>query len=198
MYNAFEDYGELLEDIESDEADEMFENDEAAPRRGRGNRWGKVPTARKGNPVPQRVAQGYATKADLQATAQRLDARIATNSKAIATVDGRVRAVEGESAKIRAALKKELHERKLATDALKKGLDDQRQLALLLALLSTQDTVVMNGQNVVVDNGDQFSKLLPIMLMTGGLGGSSTGGGGLFGGDGGNLGTLAMVMALAK
>jgi hypothetical protein len=197
MYNPFEDYGELLEDIESDEADEAFESDEAAPRRGKS--WGKVPTAKRGNPVPQKVANGYATKADLNAVAQRLDGRIATNSKAIATVDGRTRAIEAEAHKLRASLKHEIAERTKATDALKKGLDDARQLAMILPLLSTQDTQVVAGvPNVVIDNGDKMSKLLPMLLLSGGFGGSSgSGGGGLFGGDGG-MGPLVMMMALSK
>ncbi|MDB5674417.1 MAG: hypothetical protein JWM65_1399 [Sphingomonas bacterium] len=196
MYNPFEDFGELLEDIESDESDEAFESDEAAPRRGKS--WGKVPTAKRGNPVPQKVANGFATKADLNAVAQRLDGRIATNSKAIATVDGRTRAIEAEAHKLRASLKHEIAERTKATDALKKGLDDARQLAMILPLLSTTETVTIGTQqNVVVDNGDQMSKLLPIMLLSGGFGGSSgSGGGGMFG-DGG-MGPLVMMMALAK
>ncbi|HSI16950.1 MAG TPA: hypothetical protein VK980_04215 [Sphingomonas sp.] len=198
MYNPFEDYGELLEDVESDEAfDEAFESDEAA--RGRGKPRLRVPTARRGNPVPQKVASGFATKAELQATAQRLDARIATNSKAITTVDGRTRAIEGEAAKLRASLKHEIAERTKATDALKKGLDDARQLAMILPLLSTQDTQTVGGvPNVVIDNGDKMSKLLPMLLLSGGFGGSSgSGGGGLFGGDGG-MGPLVMMMALSK
>jgi len=193
MYNPFEDYGELLEDIESDESDEAY--DEAVKKHPK---FGKVPTAKHGNPVPQKVANGFATKADLNAVAQRLDGRIATNSKAIATVDGRTRAIEAEAHKLRASLKHEIAERTKATDALKKGLDDARQLAMILPLLSTTETVTIGTQqNVVVDNGDQMSKLLPIMLLSGGFGGSSgSGGGGMFG-DGG-MGPLVMMMALAK
>lgn len=198
MYNPFEDFGELLEDIESDESDEAFESDEAVRGRGRGRPMPRVPTAKRGNPVPQPVAHGYATKAELNATAQRLDARIATNSKAITTVDGRTRAIESETHKLRASLKHEVAERTKATDALKKGLDDARQLAMILPLLSTTDTTTVAGTpNVVIDNGDQMSKLLPILLLSGGLGGSSGSGGGMFGGDGG-IGPLVMLMALTK
>jgi hypothetical protein len=198
MYNPFEDFGELLEDIESDESDEAFESDEAVRGRGRPMPRPRVPTAKRGNPVPQPVAGGYATKAELNATAQRLDARIATNSKAITTVDGRTRAIESETHKLRASLKHEVAERTKATDALKKGLDDARQMAMILPLLSTTDTQEVGGvKNVVVDNGDQMSKLLPILLLSGGFGGSSGSGGGMFGGDGG-IGPLVMLMALTK
>jgi hypothetical protein len=200
MFNSFEDFGELLEDVESDEAyDEAFESDEAVRRRGRPMPRPRVPTAKRGNPVPQPVAGGYATKAELNATAQRLDARIATNSKAITTVDGRTRAIESETHRLRASLKHEVAERIKATDALKKGLDESRQMAMILPLLSTTDTTTVAGTpNVVIDNGDQMSKLLPILMLSGGFGGSSgSGGGGMFGGDGG-IGPLVMLMALTK
>lgn len=199
MYDSFEDFGELLEDVESDEAyDEAFESDEAVRRRGRPMLRPRVPTAKRGNPVPHPVATGYATKAELNATAHRLDARIATNSKAISTIDGRTRTIESETHKLRATLKHEVAERIKATDALKKGLDESRQMAMILPLLSTTDTTTVAGTpNVVVDNGDQMSKLLPILLLSGGFGGSSGSGGGMFGGDGG-IGPLVMLMALTK
>jgi hypothetical protein len=208
MYGSYgaglEDYPDFaggFEADEADEADELFEFDEA---RGRGRSRGKVPTAKRGNPVPQPAGQGYATKAELQATAQRLDGRIATNSKAITTLDGRTRTIEGEVGRLGTTLKREVAERKTVTDALKRGLDESRQIAMLLPLLSTTETKTVDGvPNVVVDSGDKFSKLLPILLLSGGFGGfgSSPGtgqqGGGLLGGDGG-IGTLAIVMALSK
>lgn len=201
MYNfGAEDFPEfLIEDTEDTEGEELF-GIEAAARGGRAR--GPVPTAKRGNPVPQSPQQGYATKAELQATASKLDGRIATNSKAIATVDARARNLEAETGKIGSALKKEIAERKAATQALQRGLDDQRQIAMLLPLLSTTTTQTVDSvPNVMIDNGDQFSKILPILLLSGGFGGSaSTPGqstGGLFGGDGG-IGTLALVMALTQ
>ena len=72
---------------------------------------------------------------------------------------------------------------------------------MLLPLLSTQETVTIGAQpNVVIDSGDQLSKLLPILLLSGGFGGASggSGSGGLFGGGGdGGIGTIALVLALA-
>jgi hypothetical protein len=142
----------------------------------------------------------------LKATADALDAKIATNSKAITTVEGRTRALDAENTRMRVALKREIAERKTATDSLKKGLDEARQIAMILPLLSTTDTVTVTDgnmnqvSNVVVDNGDNFSKLLPILLLSGGFGGGSgTGTGGLFGSDGGGgIAMLAMVMAMTK
>jgi|GEM_PF-2437086 len=206
MFQNFEDFGEFVEDIEADEADEFFyEADEAAARRRpTPPRPGRIPTAKRGNPVPQKVAAGYATKAELQATAQRLDGRIAINSKAITGVDGRVRGVEAETGKMKVVLAREVRERKAATEALKKSLDEQRQLSMLLPLLSTQETTTIGDvENVVIDSGDSLSRVLPILLMSGGLGGSAGGGGGggaggpFGGGSDGGIGTLALVLALA-
>jgi len=199
MYNLFEDYRELLEDTEDTETDEAFESDEAVRTRPRPQLRTPVRTAPRGNPVPVKKPDGFATKADLQATAQKLASRIDTNSKAITSVDGKLRHVESETGKIHAMVRKEITERKAATEALKKSLDEQRQISMLLPLLATQETATVAGvNNVVIDSGDQLSKLLPILLLSGGLGGGSGSGSGPFGGDGGGIGTLALVLAMAK
>ncbi|MEN2786468.1 hypothetical protein ACFOKI_05625 [Sphingomonas qilianensis] len=212
MFNTYEDYGELLEAVEAVEDVEDTEDyeDYESARRGRGarpiaNRFGKVATAPKGNPVPKKVADGYATKADLHVTAQRLDARIATNSKAVTTLDTRTRSIENETNKLRVEFRRELAERKAVTEALKRSLDEQRQLAVMLPLLSTQETTDALGvPNVVVDNGDQMSKLLPILLLSGGLGGNNAAAAtpgaspGMFGGNDNGMATLAIMMALTS
>jgi hypothetical protein len=206
MYNPYEDFGELLEDGETDESYFAFESDEAdfeADERARRSRMQRpaprrVNTAPRGNTVPRPSPQGYATKAELQQTAARIDAKIATNSKAVQTLDGRVRGIITENGRISAALAKEIRERKTATDALKKSIDEQRQIAMLLPLLSTYEKRTVDGvENVLVDSGDKLSSLLPILLMSGGFGGSTgSGGGGLFGGDN-SMATMAMVIALS-
>lgn len=209
MFNTavLEDYPEL---VESDEWDEfLLPGESGEARRGRGRPGaGRVRTAKRGDPVPKAPSAGYASKAELQATANRLDGRIATNSKAIEGLDRRIRAIEADQAKMRVAVKREIADRKGLTDGLRRGLDESRQMAMLLPLLSTQETQTVGGvPNVVVDSGDTFSKILPILLLSGGLGGgasasgasgasyASGGGGGLFGGDN-SIATLAIVMAL--
>ncbi len=214
MHNPYEDFSELLEADEADEsygyeADEAFgeadfEADERARRRPQRPAPRRVPTARPGSVTPRPQPQGFATRAELQQTASRLDAKIATNSKAVQTLDGRVRAAVSETSRVSAALAKEIRERKTATDALKKSIDEQRQMALLLPLLSTYEkrdivTGTETVRNVLTDNGDKLSSLLPILLMSGGLGGSGGSGGsggGLFGGDN-SMATMALVIAMA-
>jgi hypothetical protein len=209
MMDTYDSFADLIGDSMdySDFATDGESSDwsDAAPRGRGGRQFGRVPTARSGQPVPQQAASGYATKAELQATAQRLDSRIATNSKAIATVDGRTRTLATDIGKLGAEFRKEVAERKAVTEALKKGLDESRQLALLLPLLSTStttDIATASGtvKNVMVDDGDQMSKILPILLLSGGLGSSSpgtSGSGGMFGGDN-SIALLAIATALSN
>jgi hypothetical protein len=206
MFNSnyeFESFGNLLE---ADEADESYYNeaDEAAPSR-RGGRGPSRPLQKpaRGNAVPKPPAAGYATKADLQTTANRLDGRIGTVAKGMEALDKRTRVMESETARITAAVRREISERKAATASLQKAIDDTRNISMLLPLLSTQETQTVDGvDNVVIDNGDSFSKVLPILLLSGGLGGSSAtpgqgGGGGALGFGDNNVATLALVLALS-
>ena len=205
MFENFEsdEFAQLLEGVESDESDESFEydeyeSDERIRRRPRLPRP-PLPTARRGNAVARKAPPGFATKGELQATANKLDARIATNSKAIQAADKRLRANEADTGRIGTALRKEITERKAATDQLKKGLDESRQLAMLLPLLNPSKTVQIQTsegtKKVLVESDDKFSKILPILLLSGGLGGSS-GGGGLGGGDNNMLMMVALMTAM--
>lgn len=187
---------ELEELLESDEFYEYDESDEfdEARRRTPLRRRPPVRTAKRGGAVPQRPAAGFATKAELTATANRLDARIATNSTAIKTVDGRVSTLTSENAKLRADLSK-----------LQGGINDVRNMSMLMPMLSSQKTVTTTeaiggippGSKVVVDSGDSFSKMLPLLMFSGTFGGSSgsSGSGGMFGGDGGGMMMMALIMA---
>jgi hypothetical protein len=188
LETAFEtDFEGLVEsDLEFDNEDygedfgEAF--DEAAPkfrgRPARGARPGiKLPP--RGNAVPRPAPGGYATKGELAATAKRLDDRIHTTAAAVKTVETRSRAVEREVGSIGTALRKEIALRKRETAELKKGLDESRQIAMILPLIG--------GGN------DKFSKLLPVLLYSGGLN-STTGGGD---NNSGVMSTMLLAVALA-
>lgn len=183
METAFEaDFEGLIEsDFEFDEFDESDESDERARRRRIGGMFRpglKLPP--RGNITVVPPKSGYATKADLDATARRLDGRIATNSTAIKTLDGRTRSTEREVGGVSAALKKEIAFRKKETADLKKGLDESRQIAMIMPLLGGGD--------------DKFSKMLPVLLYGGMLGGGS---GTTGSGDNNSMMmTMMMVMAL--
>jgi hypothetical protein len=178
------DFEDVLEhDFESDyESDFEYDEgtwDEAAKVRPRSFRPLKAPA--KGSPTVTQPRAGFATKAELDATAKKLDARIATNTGSIKALDGRTRTMENESAKMGTALKKEIEVRKRQTTELRKGLDESRQLAMIVPLITAG-----------ADPNDKFAKMLPILLYSGAFGGSGSSG---LGGD--NQGMTMAMMALA-
>lgn len=182
MDTAFEaDFEGLIEsDFEFDEYDEFDENDERARRGRTGGRFRpglKLPP--RGNVTVVTSKPGYATKAELDATAKRLDGRIATNSTAIKTLDGRSRSTEREVGGVSAALKKEIALRKKETGDLKKGLDESRQIAMIMPMLG--------------GGTDNFSKMLPVLMYGGMLGGS----GGSTSSDSNNSMMMTMMMLMA-
>jgi hypothetical protein len=178
------DYGEFDEfDVESfDEFDvESDWSERAKPRPGQPPRRLKTPP--RGNAAVKPPRSGFATKAELDATAKKLDARIAVNSGAVKALDARTRASEASTAKMGDALRKEIALRKKETGELKRGLDESRQLAMIVPILTA---------GAAPD--DKFAKILPIMLYSGALGGS---GGGLGGSTAdGNNSMMMMAMAM--
>src|SRR5439155_22549913 len=143
---------------EVDEADELFgEHDEAdeadeasRPSRRRFPAPGR--TQRPGGTVLPRPAAGFATRAELTATANRLDLKIAQASAAIKTVDGRVRTLDSEQSRLRTALTAETKKR----EALAGQVNNLQQMSMLLPLLSTQATkTLIGGTGAVIPTGMQ-------------------------------------------
>jgi hypothetical protein len=197
-YNAEDLEGEELFSGEAEEG--IDELDEAArgPRRMRP----PIRTPRPGGNVPPRPSAGFATRAELSATASRLDAKIVQVSTGIKALDGRVRSLDNEHGKLRASLSAEAKKR----EALVGQVNNLQQMSMLLPLLSTQKTaktaVVLGpelpaGSNVVTDSGDSLSRILPMLLFSGaGSSSGQSGSGGMFGGDNNTMMMLAMVMAM--
>jgi hypothetical protein len=196
-------YPYLVEADESFEGDELYEMDEAdesdeaarKPRRMRA----PIRTPQRGGHLPAARPSGFATKADLAATANKLDAKIGIVSTGLKALDGRVRSLDSEQGKLRSSLSAETKKR----EALTGQVNNLQQMSMLLPLLSTQKTVPMkdaagNAVNGVVDNGDTLSRVLPMLLFSGAgsTSGSSSGSGGMFGGDNNTMMMLAMVMAM--
>jgi hypothetical protein len=201
-YEADEAIAEMLEGLESDEADEADFGE--APRR-----VSRVRPARPGTLFTPRPTGNYVTQVQLQAAMQKVEKQIQDNAKAITQVNGRLNTISTEQSKIVAAVKKESAERKKDTDALKRELQQTRELTAILPLLSAPKSQALTsdagglpaGTKVLVDGGDTLSTLLPLLLL-GGLGGSS-GGGGLLGGGSGGGGLdssmlLVLLLALRK
>jgi len=205
-------YPFLHQEDEGIEAEELFtegeegdEADEAIARRGRPRMRPPIRTPQRGGTVPLRPATGFATRAELTATAARLDSKIGTLSTGVKALDGRVRGLDSEVGRVRSALSAETKKR----EALAGQVNNLQQMSMILPLLTTQQTVTTDaalgtklpsGSNVVVDNGDQLSRILPMLLFssagpTSGQPGTS---GGMFGDNNNSMMMLAMAMAFSK
>ena len=186
MESLFEsDFESLIEsDFESDfEYDEYDEWDERAPRRKKPTSFRPgLKTAPRGNATVRAPKSGFATKAELDATAKKLDGRIATNATAIKTLDRRTQTAEREVSSMGNALRKEIALRKKETGELRKGLDESRQIAMLMPLLGG------GGE------GDKLTKMLPVMMYGGMLGGGT---GSSTSSDNNMMMTMMMVLALS-
>ena len=195
MWESESDFETLIESDESAEFDEFDEYDEYAfgefdeargpsRRRGRGRGPSRPPvkTPPRGNATVKPPRGGVASKAELDATAKKLDARIATASAAIKTLDGRARSLESQFGQASDALKKEIALRKKSTGDLKQGLDESRQLSMLVPLLTAG-----------AGPDDKFAKVLPILLYSGALSNTSSPGSGS---DNNSMMMMALAMTL--
>lgn len=146
-------------DTEFDTEFEEFDFSEASRRPRSPSRPLRTPP--RGNAVVAQARQGYALKAELDATARRLDDRIATISGSVTTLDRRSHSLERETNALGGALRKEIVLRKKETAELKRNLDESRQIAMILPMLG--------------GGTDNFSKMLPVLLYGGMLGNSGSG-----------------------
>jgi hypothetical protein len=181
---AFEtDFEDLIESDNEFDTESLDENYDEATRtrfRPRPRPGLKVPP--RGNPMFKVPPHGHATKAELEALGRQLNGRIQTSAAAIKTLDGRTHAAEREIGGMGAALKKEIALRKKETAELKKGLDESRQIAMILPLIG--------------GGTDTFSKLLPVLLYSGAFGGST--GSSTDSSNSNMMMTMMMVVALQK
>lgn len=180
----------LTEDIEGvldtefdeyDEFDELAELDLGEASRRKGRRRAPLRTPQHGNVTVKPPQSGYASKAELDATARRLDGRIGVLSNSVKSLDRRTVSTEREVVAVSAALRKEIVLRKKETADLRRSVDESRQIAMILPLVS--------GGN------DKLSKLMPMLMYGGMLGGSSSTG---TGDANGSMMTMMMVMAMSQ
>ncbi len=184
-------YGEdLPEDFEDFEDFESDESDEAT----RGRRYRSVPVGRPSRPSITRPAGNYVTQVQLQAALADVRRQIGTNAAAIKTLEGRINTLTQEQTRLR----RDVSEQKKQTDGLRKELRQTREMAGLMPLLMQPKAVALTseagglrqGTKVVVDDGDSFSMMLPLLLFSGsGL----TGGGG----EGNDNSMMMMMLALS-
>ncbi|NJL86216.1 MAG: hypothetical protein HC886_09900 [Leptolyngbyaceae cyanobacterium SM1_1_3] len=187
-----DDIEDMIEELDEFEDEDFGESDDLMERRRRGRRR-PVRTARQGGLTRSRPTSSsrYATKAQLDALAMRVDKKIATNAVAIKKVDRKVNVVSDAQKRQAIALKKEQATRK----KMEKDFKDKLQLLALLPAIarpSSKEVRLENGETakVLVESNDSLSLLLPLLL-TGGLGGSDSSGGG------GDSNMLILALALS-
>jgi len=160
-----------------DESDEAY--DEAAPRRPQRPQRPPVRTAPRQSayrPRPNPAANAnVVTQAQLQAALARVNSQIATNSNAIKTVDGRVRGLSSEQARITSSLRKEIAERKKQEEATRKEIQATKELAAFLPIIAKDNPLIG-------------------LLAVGGLGGGSPFGGGSGGDSSSNNGLMFAIV----
>ncbi len=152
-----------------------------------------LPRPQQGNAAAKSPQAGYATKAELEATANRLDGRIAVNTKAIETVNGSLSSLGSAHSRLEANVKREAAAQKAATDALKQQTENIKMAVMLTPLISAPKTKEVtfgtDRVKVQIDDGDTFRMILPMMMMSGGFGGS-------LGGSGGSSNDMMMPMMM--
>jgi hypothetical protein len=138
-------------------------------------------------PQPQAA---YVTKAELQAVTDRIDRDFAATRTGLQQVGTRIDAIATQHTRDMTKIRQEVRQ--------------QAEMGALLPLLMRPQTRTIAaagnglqaGDRVVVDGADTFAALLPLLLMGGGLGGTGTAGGGMFGGD--NSGILILALAMSR
>lgn len=160
-----------------------------------------LPRPHQGNAAAQTPQAGFATKAELEATANRLDGRIAVNTRAIGEVNSRVSSLGAAHNRLEVNVRKEVAERKTTTDALKQQTENMKMAIMLTPLISAPKTVPMTFEGkevkVLTDDGDTFRMLLPLLMMSGGFGGMS-GTSGSSGGMSNDMMMPLMILAMSK
>jgi hypothetical protein len=172
-------------DDSSDESD--FEAFDEARRTGR-RPPRPVPTAGRRSAFRPRPPAGATsapvTQAQLQAALARVGQQMNTNSTAIKTIDGRVRTVTADQAKLGAMVRRE-------TTGLRRDLQSTREMIALVGLLFPPGS-----------SGSKFAPLafmLPPDFLSGAMGGQSQSASGQSGGGmlGGNNGMVALIAVAA-
>jgi hypothetical protein len=172
-----------------DEIAELDENDEFDERTRRlTRRFPALPVPRPGNILAAAQSTRPVTRTEFANATRKLDEKINVQSRAIKTVEGRVNSVADANARQNKAI---------AT--LQSEVKSVREISMLLPLLSSQKTAVVNGTDVLVPSDDNFSKMLPLLLLSGGLGGSGGGSGSdANSGLGGMMLPLVLILASQK
>ncbi len=172
-----------------DDITEMEEHDEFDERlrRPTSRRFPSLPVPRPGNILSPAQSSRPVTRTEFTTATRKLDEKVSVNSRAIKTVESRVNGIADVNARQSKSIK-----------AVEADVKSVREISMLLPLLNSQKTAMVNGTEVVVPSDDMFSKLLPLLLLSGG--GGLMGGGGTAGADSssGLGGMLPLMLILSS
>jgi len=149
-----------------------------------------------------RQAPTPASQGQVQAAARNLDVKIETLSTAVKALESKTNALAAESEKTRAAVRKEITDRRKTDDATRADVQQTKMLAVLLPLLSQGETVTLRDDEtgkevkVAAQSDNQLASLLPILLLFGT--GSGYGSGDTKGGLGDPITLILLVTLLGK
>lgn len=186
-------YFEATDEALDEAYDEAY--DEAAPRRPAPRQ--PVRVAPRGStyqaPTPASVANSPVTQSQLKAVTDRIGAAIKVNSQAITQVDSRVRTLGQAQTRLESGLRKEISDRKDAISAVRRDLQQTREVSAILPLITS-----------FAGPGNVLASLAPLLLLGNdvsadpGPGNSpGTSNSGLLGGFGGGNSMLGLVAVLA-
>jgi hypothetical protein len=186
-------------DFELEEMDSEAEfSEKAAPKRPSGASSYKSRPS--GGPAPS------VTQAQLEAALSRVDGKIKTVADGVSTISSRINALA-------ATAKKEAEARKKGVDNTSKDINQKLQMLALLPLLVQPSVANIGGPGVTLtdssgaaiatpakialaDPNGTLDSILPLLLVSG-MGGSSTSGGLSLDGSGSDGGMMLLALALA-
>jgi hypothetical protein len=195
LYEEIEDLLDELAAEDEGEAADILERRRRRRRRRRPRGRRRVPSASGRGYYRQRPSRNYVTQAQLQAGLERVARDVRKNASGIKVVNSRLKSLSAshsrDIARVNAA-----HDRDVAQ--LKKDIKKAQESALLMSLL-TQPTArdltdaakadivgLQEGEQVLVRKGDGLTAMLPVLLLSGGLGGN---------GSDSNMMLMAMAMS---
>jgi predicted RNase H-like nuclease (RuvC/YqgF family) len=118
-----------------------------------------------------RQAPTPASQSQVQAATRNLDAKIETLSNAVKALETRTNGLSADADRTRAALKKELVERRRASDGLRADLQQTKMLSILLPLIQNQTVTALDSDGkevqVLTQNSNQLATILPFLLLGG-------------------------------
>ncbi|WP_030194897.1 hypothetical protein [Streptomyces sp. NRRL S-87] len=182
--SGYDELDTLLDGLDFDEFDE------GSP----GRRSMRTPSRR--SSFTPRHTPAPASQSQVQSSVRNLDSKIETLGNAVKSLEARTDSLTASQNRLAATVRKEAEERKKGSDVIRADLQQTKMLTLLLPMLTQESVDASVGSKqvkVVTQSQNQFSTLLPLLLLMPGMSGGDAGKGGLGGDMMTNLLLLSML-----